>query len=126
MKGGSVKVVGIESKSFELRVVGTYEYILKISEQGRGRSFSIYLPEPVALWLLRAWGRFRNSKSSTWCNQMRLSSRIYVLEFKSNGAGKFLKLSISKEGNRAFVIFPSGRKNKGWVQVFDSIAGHFG
>ena len=32
MKGGSIKVVGIESKSFELRVVGTYEDILKISE----------------------------------------------------------------------------------------------
>ena len=123
MKGGSVKVVGIESKTFELRVVGTYENILKISEQGRGRSFSIFLPKPVALWLLRAWGKFRNSKSSTWCNQMRLSSRFYVLEFKSNGAGKFLKLSVSKEGNRAFVIFPSGWKNKGWVQVFDSIAG---
>ena len=47
MKGGSVKVVGIESKSFELRVVGTYEDILKISEQGRGRSFSIFLPEQL-------------------------------------------------------------------------------
>jgi len=126
MKGGSVKVVRIESTTFELRVVGTYEDILKLSKQGRGRSFSIFLPEPVALWLLRAWGRFRNSKSSTWCNQMRLSSRIYVLEFKSNGAGKFLKLSVSKEGNRAFVIFPSGWKNKGWVQVFDSIAGILG
>ena len=34
MKGGFVKVVGIESKTFELRVVGTYEDILKISEQG--------------------------------------------------------------------------------------------
>ena len=78
------------------------------------------------MWLLRAWGRFRNSKSSTWCNQMTVSSRIYVLEFKSNGAGKFLKLSVSKEGNRAFVIFPSGWKNKGWVQVFDSIAGILG
>ena len=108
MKGGPVKVVGIESKAFELTVVESYEDILKISEKGRGRSFSIFLPEPVAMWLLRAWGRFRNSKSSTWCNQMRLCSRNYVLEFKSNGARKLLKLSVFKEGNRAFVIFPSG------------------
>jgi len=126
MKGGPVKVVGIESKTFEFTVVGSYEDILQISEKGRGRSFSIFLPEPVAMWLLRAWGRFRCSKSSTWCNQMRLLSRLYMLEFKSNGAGKFLKLSVSKEGNRAFVIFPAGWKNKGWDQVFDSIAGILG
>ena len=76
MKGGSVRFVIIESKSFDLRVVGSKDDILKISEQGRGRSFSIFLPEPVAQWLLRAWGRFRLSKSSTWRNQMRLSSRL--------------------------------------------------
>jgi len=49
MKGGSIRAVAIESKSFDLRVVGSNEDILKISEQGRGRSFSIFLPEPVAL-----------------------------------------------------------------------------
>jgi len=52
---------------------------------------------------------------------MRLSSRLYVLEFKSNLAGKFLKLSVSKEGNRAFVIFPAGWNDKGWVRVFEAI-----
>jgi len=57
---------------------------------------------------------------------MRLSSRLYVLEFKSNFAGKFLKLSVSKEGNIAFVIFPAGWNNNGWVKIFDSIAGILG
>ena len=52
---------------------------------------------------------------------MRLSSRLYVLEFKSNLAGKFLKLSVSKEGNRAFVIFPAGWNDKGWVRIFEAI-----
>jgi len=108
MKGGYVRLVAIESKSFDLRVVGNNEDILKISEHGRGRRFSIFLPEPVALWLLRACGRFKKSKSTCWSNQMRLCSRFYVLEFKSNLGGKFLKLSVSKEGNRAFVIFPTG------------------
>ena len=70
--------------------------------------------------------RFKKSKSSTWCNQMRLSSRLYMLEFKSNLAGKFLKLSVSKEGNRAFVIFPAGWNNKGWDRIFESIAGIMG
>jgi len=53
MKGDCVRLVVIESKSFDLRVVGNHEDILKISKHGR-RSFSIFLPEPVALWLLRA------------------------------------------------------------------------
>ena len=96
MKAGSARAVVVESKLFDLRVVRSNEDILKISERGRGRTFSIFLPQPVALWLLRAWGRFRKSKSSTWCNQMRLSSRLFVLELKSNLAGKFLKLSVSK------------------------------
>ena len=48
------------------------------------------------MWLLGAWGRFRKSKSSTWCNEMRFSSRLYVLEFKSNLGGKFLERSVSK------------------------------
>ena len=82
--------MAIESKSFDLNVFGNKEDILKILENGRGRRISIFLLESVVLWLLRAWGRFRKSKSTSWCNQMRLHSRIYLLEFKSNHAGKFL------------------------------------
>jgi len=52
---------------------------------------------------------------------MRRSSTFYVLEFKCNLAGKFLKLSVSKEGNRAFVIFPAGWNDKGWVRIFEAI-----
>ena len=55
----------LREKSFNLHVVGSKEDILKITESGRGRRFSIFLPEPVALWLLRAWGRFRSPKSSS-------------------------------------------------------------
>ena len=40
-----------------------------------------------------------------------------MLEFKSNLARKFLKLSVSKEGNKAFVIFPVGWNDKGWVKI---------
>ena len=97
--------MAIESESFNHSVIGNKEDILKISENGRGRRFSIFLPELVALWLVRAWGK---SKSDSWCNQMRLHSRIYKLEFKSNLTGKFLALSVIKEGNRTFVIFPAG------------------
>ena len=126
MIGGSARAVVVESKRFDLRVVGRNGDILKISEQGRGRSFAIFLPEPVVFWLLRAWGRFRKSKSANWCNRMRLSSRLFMLDSKSNIAGKFLKLSVSKEGNRAFVIFPAGWNEKGWDRIFDSIAGIMG
>ena len=49
-----------------------------------------------------------------------------MLESRSNLAGKFLKLSVSKEGRRAFVIFPAGWNDKGWVKIFDSIAGILG
>ena len=93
MKGGCVRFVAVERKSFDLSVVGNKGDILKITENGRGRRFSMFLPEPVTLWLLRAWGRFRSSKSSSWCNQMRLLSRVYLLEFRSN-----LRLSVTKEG----------------------------
>ena len=81
----------------------------------------MFLPEPVALWLLRAWGRFRRSKSSSWCNQMRLLSRVYLLEFRRSLAGKFLKLSVTKEGHSAFVIFPAGWNEKGWHKIFSAI-----
>ena len=69
MRGACKKFLAIESKSVDLSVVGTKEDILKISENGRGRRFSILLPEEVVLWLLRAWTRFRKSKSANWCNQ---------------------------------------------------------
>ena len=59
MRGGCKKFVAIESKSFDLSVVGNKEDIVKISENGRGRRFSIFLPELVILWLVRAWGRFQ-------------------------------------------------------------------
>jgi len=58
MRGGCKRFVAIESKSFDVSLVGNKEDVLKISENGRGRRFSIFLPEPVALWLVRAWGRF--------------------------------------------------------------------
>ena len=108
MRGGCKKFVAIESKSFDLNKIGNKVDILKISENGRGVRFSIFLPEPVVLWLLRVWGRFRKSKSASWCNQMRLHSKIYMSEFKSNHAGKFLQLSVIKEAIRTFVIFPAG------------------
>jgi len=39
---------------------------------------------------------------------MRLLLRVYLLEFRRNLVGKFLKLSVTKEGYRTFVIFPAG------------------
>ena len=58
MRGGCKKFLAIESKSFDLSVVGTKEDILKIYENGRGRRFSILLLAEVVLWRLRAWARF--------------------------------------------------------------------
>jgi len=121
VKGGCERFVAIERKSYDPSVVGRKEDIVKISKNERGRRFSIFLPEPVALWLMRAWGRFRNSKSSCWCNQMKLHSRFFMLEFRCNLAGKFLKLSVTKEGYRTFVIFPTGRNEKGWDRIFKAI-----
>ena len=45
-----------------------------------------------------------------------------MLEFGCDLAGKFLKLSVTKEGYRTFVIFPAGWNDKGWVRIFDAIA----
>jgi len=53
MRGGSKWFVAIESKSFDFEIVGFKEYVLRISENGRRRRFSLLLPEPVSLWLLR-------------------------------------------------------------------------
>ena len=57
--------MAIESKSFDFEVVGNEEDRLRISDNGRGRRFSLLLPEQVSRWLLRAWGRFSKSKSSS-------------------------------------------------------------
>ena len=121
MKGGSIRFVAIESKSFDLKVVGSNEDILKILEQGRGRRFSIFLPKPVAFWLMRAWGRVRKSKSSAWCNQMRLSSRFYVLEFKSN-----ISQSSWYPKRLTDLLSSSQQDDKGWVKIFKSITGILG
>ena len=78
MRGGCKRFAAEKSKSFDLAIVGTAEDVLKISENGRGRRMQVLLPENVALWLLRAWGRFYKSKSSNWCNQVRQGSSIFL------------------------------------------------
>jgi len=72
MRGGRKSFVAIESKSFDFEIVGQYENLLRISEKGRGRRFSILLSEQAAQWLLKAWGRFGKSNSPSWVNQLRL------------------------------------------------------
>jgi len=52
---------------------------------------------------------------------MRVHSRVYLLEFRCDLAGKFLKLSVTKEGYRTFVIFPAGWNDKGWGRIFTAI-----
>jgi len=104
MRGGRKRFVGIESKSFDFELIGRDEDILRLSENGRGRRFSLLLPAPVSRWLLRAWGRFSKSKSSSWFNQMRLEAGHFMLEYKRNRAGKFLQLSAIKQGHKTFVI----------------------
>ncbi|KAJ8422279.1 hypothetical protein Cgig2_009281 [Carnegiea gigantea] len=103
MRGGCKRFVAIESKSFDLAIVGTAEDVLKIYENTRGRRTSLLLPENVALWLLRAWDRFYNTKSPNWCNQMRRGSNIFLLESKRNRVRKFLQLSVINKGKRTFV-----------------------
>ena len=49
----SKRFVAIESKSFDLAIVGIKEDFLKISENGSGRKFTLLLPKQVALWLMR-------------------------------------------------------------------------
>jgi len=63
MKGGRKRYVVIESKSFDLELVRSNVDFLRIFENGRGRRFSVLLPELASQWLLRAWGRFYNSDS---------------------------------------------------------------
>ncbi|KAJ8432736.1 hypothetical protein Cgig2_015654 [Carnegiea gigantea] len=121
MRGGCKRFVAIESKSFDFTIVGTAKDVLKISKNGRGRRTSVFLPEHVALWLLRAWGRFYKSKSSNWCNQVRQDSSIFLLESKRNRAGKFLQLSVINKGKRTFVIFPAGWNERGWAMIFDAL-----
>ena len=121
MRGGCKKFLAIVSKSFDLSVVGTREDILKISENGRGRRFSILLPEEVVLWLLRAWARFQKFETANWCNQMRLGSRIFMLESMNNRVGKYLQLSVIIDGERSFVIFPIGWNEWGGPKCLASL-----
>jgi len=80
MRGGRKRFVAIESKSFILEIIGRNEDLLKISENGRGRRFSIMLTEQVSQWLLKAWGCFGKSNSSSWSNHLRLGSERFLLE----------------------------------------------
>ena len=105
--------MSIERKSFDFEIVGAKEDFLSIAENGRGRRFLLLWPEAVALWLLRAWGRFGKSNSSFWFNQMRLGSSCFLLESKRNRVGKFLQLSVFNKGRRSFVIFPAGCNGSG-------------
>ncbi|KAJ8420891.1 LOW QUALITY PROTEIN: hypothetical protein Cgig2_016234 [Carnegiea gigantea] len=117
---GCKRFVAIESKSFDLAIGGTAKDVWRISENGRERT-SLLLPENIALWLLRAWGRFYKSKSSNWCNQVRRGSSIFPLESKRKRAGKFLQLSVLNKGKRTFVIFPPGWNERGWAKIFDAL-----
>ena len=65
MRGARKRYVAIEAKSFDMEIVGNEEDLLRISENGRGRRVSLLLPEPVSKWVLRAWGRFCKSTSSS-------------------------------------------------------------
>jgi len=44
MRGGRKRFVVVESKSFDFELVGREEDLLRISENGRGRRFSLTLP----------------------------------------------------------------------------------
>jgi len=121
MRGGCKRFVASKSKSFDLTIVGTVEEVLKISENGMGRRTSVLLPENVALWLLRAWGRFYKSKSSNWDNQVHQGSSIFLSESKRNRAGKFLQLSIINKGKKTFIIFPGDWNERGWAKIFDAL-----
>jgi len=65
--------------------------------------------------------RFRKSKSANWCSQMRIGSRIFMLEYRSNRAGKYLQLSVIIDGKRSFVILPAGWNEWGWLKLFGLI-----
>jgi len=113
--------VAIESKSFDFDIVRTEEDLLRISENGRGRRFSLLLLEQVSLWLLRAWGRFCKSKSPFWCNQLCEGSSSFLLESKRNQVGKLLQLFVIKKGQRSFIIFAAGWNDRGWARISDAL-----
>ena len=87
MRGGRKRFVAIESLSFDLAIVGIKEDCLQITENGRGRRFTLVLLEQVALWLLRAWSRFCKAKFSNWCNQICWGFSSFLLESKRNWQG---------------------------------------
>jgi len=113
MRRGRKRFVAIESKYFDFAIVGIKEDCLQIIEHGRGRRFALILPEQVALWLLKVCTRFCKAKSSNWCNQIRRGSSIFLLESKSNWAGKFLQLSAIKRGRQSSIVFSGGCNNNG-------------
>ena len=76
----------------------------------------------MALWLLRAWARFRKFNYANWCYQMRVGSRIFMLESRSNRVGKYLQLSMIIDDKRSFVILPAAWNEWGWFKMFGFIA----
>ena len=44
------------------------------------------------------------------------------MEYKRNRAGMFLQLSALKEGQRSFVIFPTGWNGGGWKKKFNALS----
>ena len=44
---------------------------------------------------------------------------VFFWNPKGMGAGKFLQLSVIKNGRRSFVIFPAGWNDRGWTRIFD-------
>ena len=121
MRDGRKMYMVVQSKSFVFELVGREEDLLRISENGRVRRFSLTLPALVSHWLLRAWGRFGKSKSSSWFNQIRLGAGLFLLEFKRNRAGRFLQLSAIKQGQKSFIIFPASWNERGWTEIYDAL-----
>lgn len=88
-------------------IEGRGEDIVRTTENGRGRRFSVCLLESVALWLLRAWGRFHASKHSfNWYNQTIEVKKIFLLKLKRNRSGKVLQLSQLLDGRMSFASSP--------------------
>ncbi|KAJ8428856.1 hypothetical protein Cgig2_022995 [Carnegiea gigantea] len=108
MRGGCKRLVAIESKSFDFTIVGTAEDVLKISENGRGRRTSVFLPEHVALW-------------ADFISPNPPIGVIKCAKALRNRAEKFLQLFVVNKGKRTFVIFPPGWNERGWAMIFDAL-----
>jgi len=79
MEAGSKKFVAIQNKSFDLVVEGRCDDVLRITEngRGRGRKFSAFLRDSVALLLLKAWGSFCTSKHKYGVTQL-VEGKIFI------------------------------------------------